>query len=78
MIPRTVFGRSGHASSRVNFGSYALSNSSQVEANRVLEILLAHGVNHIDTGYARNEGLPFKRSRRFSSGRSQNTQPPFK
>jgi aryl-alcohol dehydrogenase-like predicted oxidoreductase len=49
MIPRTVFGRSGHASSRIIFGLYALSHASQAEADRVLEILLAHGVNHIDT-----------------------------
>lgn len=49
MIPRQPFGRTGHASSQLIFGAYALSNATRAEAGKVLEILLAHGVNHIDT-----------------------------
>lgn len=49
MIPRQSFGRSGHASSQIIFSAYALSQATQVEADRILESLLAHGVNHIDT-----------------------------
>ena len=49
MIPKQVFGRTGHKSTRTLFGSYALSKASQVEADRILDLLLEHGVNHIDT-----------------------------
>ena len=49
MIARQAFGRTRHASSRVIFGAYALSNATQADADRILEILLEHGVNHIDT-----------------------------
>jgi aryl-alcohol dehydrogenase-like predicted oxidoreductase len=49
MISKQKFGRSGHESSQIIFGSYALSNATQDEADRVLEILLDFGVNHIDT-----------------------------
>lgn len=49
MIARQAFGRTGHASSRIIFGAYALSNATQADAERILDILLEHGVNHIDT-----------------------------
>lgn len=49
MITRQVFGRTGHASSGIIFGAYALSNATQAEAERMLDVLLEHGVNHIDT-----------------------------
>lgn len=49
MIARQLFGRTGHASSRIIFGAYALSNATEADAERILEILLKHGVNHIDT-----------------------------
>lgn len=49
MIDRQQFGRTGHSSSRIIFGSYALSNATQADSERILEILLEHGVNHIDT-----------------------------
>lgn len=49
MIPKQSFGLTGHASSQIIFGAYALSQATQVEADRILESLLAHGVNHIDT-----------------------------
>lgn len=49
MIERANFGRTGHQSTRVIFGAAALSAMSQEAADRVLEVLLAFGVNHIDT-----------------------------
>ncbi len=48
MIPTEPFGRTGRNSTRIIFGGYALSEATQEEANRVLEMLLEHGVNHID------------------------------
>lgn len=49
MIFKQPFGRTGHASTRVLFGAYALSKATQAEADRILELLLEYGVNHIDT-----------------------------
>ena len=49
MIARQAFGRTGHASGRIIFGAYALSNATEADAARMLELLLEHGVNHIDT-----------------------------
>ncbi|MDQ2944180.1 MAG: aldo/keto reductase, partial [Candidatus Dormibacteraeota bacterium] len=48
-IPVDVFGRTGHKSSRTIFGAASLSRVTQEVADRTLEVLLAHGVNHIDT-----------------------------
>ena len=49
MISKQPFGRTGHTSTRIIFGSYALSKATQAEADRILELLLEYGVNHIDT-----------------------------
>ena len=49
MIERRPFGRTGHASSATLFGAAALARATQAEADRTLELLLRHGVNHIDT-----------------------------
>lgn len=59
MIARHLFGRTRHASSQIIFGAYALRSATRAEAERTLEILLEHGVNHIDTGrtYGNAEGL---------------------
>jgi aryl-alcohol dehydrogenase-like predicted oxidoreductase len=48
-IPQDAFGRTGHRSSRTIFGAAALSQVTQEAADRTLEVLLRHGVNHIDT-----------------------------
>src|ERR671921_363600 len=48
MIPRAPFGSTGHQSSRVLFGAAALAEVSQDVADRALDHLLEHGVNHID------------------------------
>jgi aryl-alcohol dehydrogenase-like predicted oxidoreductase len=49
MIERRPFGRTGHLSSVTLFGGAALAQSTQDEADRILELLLRYGVNHIDT-----------------------------
>ena len=49
MIPRHPFGRTGRESTRTIFGAAALWSATQDEADRTLELLLEHGVNHIDT-----------------------------
>ena len=48
-ISLDAFGRTGHQSTRTLFGAAALSRVSQEVADRTLEVLLRHGVNHIDT-----------------------------
>jgi aryl-alcohol dehydrogenase-like predicted oxidoreductase len=57
MIEQLPFGRTGHRSTRTLFGGASLKACSQEEADRVLELLLQHGVNHIDTaaGYGDSE-----------------------
>ncbi|MBJ7597387.1 MAG: aldo/keto reductase [Candidatus Nephthysia bennettiae] len=47
-IPKLTFGRTGHESTRVLFGGAALGSVSQDVADRTLEVLLQHGVNHLD------------------------------
>src|SRR6266566_4852372 len=49
VIPKADFGRTGHKSTRVIFGAASLGNVSQKVADETLEVLLRHGVNHIDT-----------------------------
>jgi predicted aldo/keto reductase-like oxidoreductase len=49
MIPRLKFGRTGHKSTRVIFGSWALNKATQAEADHALTLLQEYGVNHIDT-----------------------------
>ena len=42
------FGRTGHQSTRALFGAAALSSSTQAEADRVFDVIMKAGVNHID------------------------------
>jgi aryl-alcohol dehydrogenase-like predicted oxidoreductase len=42
------FGRTGHQSTRVIFGAAALGRVSQDVADRALDVLLEHDINHID------------------------------
>src|SRR2546426_3456246 len=49
MIEQRPFGRTGHRSTVTLFGAAALAQASQADADRALEVLLRHGVNHIDT-----------------------------
>jgi aryl-alcohol dehydrogenase-like predicted oxidoreductase len=57
VIAKAEFGRTGHHSSRVIFGAASLGHVSQKVADETLEVLLRHGVNHIDTasGYGDSE-----------------------
>ena len=48
-IPTQPFGRTGHESTRTIFGAAALSRGDADEAARALDLLLQHGVSHIDT-----------------------------
>ena len=48
MIARAPFGATGHESSRVVFGAAALARVSKADADRTLDLLLEHGINHID------------------------------
>jgi aryl-alcohol dehydrogenase-like predicted oxidoreductase len=48
MVGQDAFGRTGHRSSRTIFGGASLSSVTQDAADRTLEVLLRHGVNHID------------------------------
>jgi aryl-alcohol dehydrogenase-like predicted oxidoreductase len=48
VLPRAPFGATGHDSSRVIFGAAALGRVSKGDADRALDQLLEHGINHID------------------------------
>jgi aryl-alcohol dehydrogenase-like predicted oxidoreductase len=49
------FGAPGHESSREVFGAAALASVSQREADATLDVLLAHGINHIDVAASYGE-----------------------
>lgn len=49
MLQLQPFGSTGHDSTRVIFGGAALSRVDQGTADRVLQVLLEFGVNHLDT-----------------------------
>ena len=49
MITQQPFGRTGHQSTRIIFGGAALWAATQDQADRVLDLLLEYGINHIDT-----------------------------
>lgn len=48
-IKTRAFGSTGHMSSEVIFGGAALWSETQGTADRVLDLLLEYGINHIDT-----------------------------
>lgn len=48
MVATAPFGSTGHNSTRTIFGAAALGWITQAEADPTLEVLLEHGVNHID------------------------------
>jgi aryl-alcohol dehydrogenase-like predicted oxidoreductase len=49
VIAKAPFGWTGHESTRTIFGAASLGEVSRGEADATLEVLLEHGVNHIDT-----------------------------
>ena len=54
-LPLADFGRTGHRSTRVLFGAAALGAMSQERADRTLDAVRAHGINHIDTAASYGE-----------------------
>ncbi len=55
MIPKKIFGRSGHESTRTIFGAAALADVTQKQADETLELLLKYDINHIDTAASYGE-----------------------
>ena len=55
------FGRTGHRSTRVIFGAAALGAVSQEEADQTFEVLLEHGINHLDVAASYGDGEAEKR-----------------
>ena len=55
MIPTQVFGRSEHGSTRTIFGAAALSEVTQAEADKTMELVMKYGVNHIDVAASYGE-----------------------
>jgi aryl-alcohol dehydrogenase-like predicted oxidoreductase len=49
MIEKLTFGRTGHESTRTVFGAAAFGRVTQAEADRTIDLLLQHGINHFDT-----------------------------
>lgn len=49
MIHKKLFGRTGHTSTRTLFGGAAFWEVTQYQADKILELLLKYGINHIDT-----------------------------
>ena len=56
MIATHPFGSTGHDSTRTLFGAAALGSVTQEEADRTVDLLLEHGVNHIDTAHSYGNG----------------------
>ena len=47
MIEKRPFGRTGHDSTAIIFGGFAVEQVPQAEADRTLDVLLQYGINHI-------------------------------
>ena len=61
MIATKAFGKTEHMSTRVIFGGAALGKVDQADADKTLELLLRHGINHIDTAASYGQGEAEKR-----------------
>ena len=77
MIPTLPFGRTGHTSTRIVFGAAALLESDDAKSQRALELLLEHGVNHVDVAASYGEAelwvgrwLPEHRERFFLASKT--------
>jgi aryl-alcohol dehydrogenase-like predicted oxidoreductase len=55
MIEKLAFGRTGHQSTRIIFGAAALGAMRQDRADLVLELIMEHGINHIDVAASYGE-----------------------
>jgi aryl-alcohol dehydrogenase-like predicted oxidoreductase len=76
-IPTLAFGNTGHDSTRIIFGAAALLRSNRAESQQVLELLLEHGINHIDVAASYGEAedwvggwMPEHRSRFFLASKT--------
>lgn len=49
MLPKRSFGRTGHESTGIIFGACAFDHCIPSDAERTLDLVLEHGINHIDT-----------------------------
>jgi len=47
-LARRRLGRTGHESSIVTFGAFAVGQIDQERADRVIDLALSYGVNHFD------------------------------
>ncbi len=47
-MERRRLGKTDHQSSVVTFGTYAVGNASQSDADRAIDLALGHGINHFD------------------------------
>lgn len=54
-IAKKEFGRTGHMSTRLLFGAAALGSVTQDEADQTMELIIKHGINHIDTAASYGE-----------------------
>jgi aryl-alcohol dehydrogenase-like predicted oxidoreductase len=54
-IEQAEFGRTGHQSTRVIFGGASLAEVPQRVADETLDVLLSHGVNHVDVAASYGE-----------------------
>ena len=57
MIEHKPFGRTGHYSSRVIYGAAGLGKAASQDVDATLQLLVEHGINHIDVAasYAAGE-----------------------
>jgi aryl-alcohol dehydrogenase-like predicted oxidoreductase len=57
VISKIPFGNTGHESTRIIFGAASLWGADEDAGERTLELILRHGINHIDTAamYGRSE-----------------------
>ena len=77
MIEKQLFGNTGHMSTRLLFGAAALGEVTQAEADQTLDVLLAAGINHIDTAASYGEAelrlgpwMPAHRSQFFLASKT--------
>jgi predicted aldo/keto reductase-like oxidoreductase len=59
MIPTLPFGRTEHQSTRTIFGAAAFWETPQKDVDATMELVLQHGINHVDTAasYGQSEKL---------------------
>ncbi len=56
-MQKRTLGRTGHDSTVVSFGTYAVGWLSQDEADRAIQLVLDHGVNHFDIAPTYGEAM---------------------